>query len=399
MCSINLPICFTAASKCFRTATKYVAVGWLFLLGGCWQQDQPVSAELKSPLNPPAIVQPQGSGTVEVTIAGLQDLGEAKLFRVMGDQVAQVKELKNFDSSGKQTVQLSSGFYMVQSADGASSFPVPAIANLFSSVGDDASGSISNRSLTVPVKPFSDSQDNWCWIPGGPTIVGDTLGIGREDERPAKVIDVDGFWLAKFEVTNQQYANFLSARRNHDETLKLSWVDLESRKCRIRFSENQYFTDAPTMPVVMVSLEGAKAYCQWLTETTGLQHRLPTEVEWEKAARGPEQFVYSYGNVYQQAAANQESGKLKPVGQYSGNSYGLHDMTGNAFEWMANVADPTKQRATLNHSLRGGSFMLDGMYLRNSFRMRQSPSVKTDDIGFRVLREVRNQVKGSNDEH
>ena len=73
-------------------------------------------------------------------------------------------------------------------------------------------------------------------------------------------------------------------------------------------------------------------------------------------------------------------------------------MTGNAFEWMANVADPTKQDATLNHSLRGGSFMLDGMYLRNSFRMRQSPSVKTDDIGFRVLREASNQVKGSNDE-
>lgn len=398
MRSINFPICFSAASKCFRTAARCVVVGWLFMLGGCWHQDQPVTVELASQLNPPAIVQPQGSGTVEVTIEGLQDLGEAKLFRVMGNQVALVEELKDFDSSGKQTVELPSGFYMVQSADGTSSFPVPAIANLFSSAEDNASGYISNSPLSVTVKPFSDSQDNWCWIPGGPTIVGDTLGVGREDERPAKVVDVDGFWLAKFEVTNQQYADFLTDRRNHDETLKVSWVDLESRKCRIRFSGKQYSTDAPKLPVVMISLEGAKAYCQWLTETTGLQHRLPTEVEWEKAARGPEQFVYSYGNVYRQSAANQESGKLKPVGQYSENSYGLHDMTGNAFEWMANVADPTKQDATLNHSLRGGSFMLDGMYLRNSFRMRQSPSVKTDDIGFRVLREASNQVKGSNDE-
>jgi len=138
----------------------------------------------------------------------------------------------------------------------------------------------------------------------------------------------------------------------------------------------------------MVSLAGARAYCQWRSEQTGQRHRLPKEAEWEKAARGPEMFVYSYGNIYQQSQANQESGKLKPIGSYDPNSWGLHDMTGNAFEWMTDVADPTKQETTLNHSLRGGSFVLDGMYVRNSFRMRQSPTVMTDDIGFRVLKEV-----------
>ena len=63
-------------------------------------------------------------------------------------------------------------------------------------------------------------------------------------------------------------------------------------------------------------------------------------------------------------------------------------MTGNVFEWMSNKYDPKQQDNSMNQSLRGGSFVLDGMYLRNSFRMRQSPTVMTDDIGFRVLRET-----------
>ena len=63
-------------------------------------------------------------------------------------------------------------------------------------------------------------------------------------------------------------------------------------------------------------------------------------------------------------------------------------MTGNVFEWMSNKYDRKQQDNSMNQSLRGGSFVLDGMYLRNSFRMRQSPTVMTDDIGFRVLRET-----------
>ena len=113
---------------------------------------------------------------------------------------------------------------------------------------------------------------------------------------------------------------------------------------------------------------------------------MPVEAEWEKAARGPESNIYAYGNVYQQSLANQESGKLKPVKSYRPNSYGLYDMTGNVFEWMSNQNDPNADRV-YKQSLRGGSFVLDGMYLRNSFRMRQSQSVMTDDIGFRVAKD------------
>ncbi len=141
------------------------------------------------------------------------------------------------------------------------------------------------------------------------------------------------------------------------------------------------------MPVVMVSFHGAEAYCAWRTETTGVVHRLPTEIEWEKAARGPSSFTYSYGNVDTRSLANQESGSLKATGSYAPSGFGLRDMTGNVFEWMANEYDPEASDEIMNQSLRGGSFVLDGMYLRNSFRMRQSRTVMTDDIGFRVLRE------------
>ena len=173
-----------------------------------------------------------------------------------------------------------------------------------------------------------------------------------------------------------------------------TWIDIRSRKCLIqkdaegKFVSSSAVADAAKMPVVMVSLAGALAYCDWLSTESGQSIRLPSEQEWEKSARGPESFVYSYGNIYQQSQANQESGKLKPVGSYWPNSFGLLDMTGNVFQWMSDRADSTKAETTLNHSLRGGSFVLDGMYLRNSFRMRQSPTVMTVDIGFRVAHDA-----------
>ncbi|MFY9304605.1 MAG: SUMF1/EgtB/PvdO family nonheme iron enzyme, partial [Rhodoluna sp.] len=227
-------------------------------------------------------------------------------------------------------------------------------------------------------------KEGWCWIPPGPALIGDVLGVGAEDERPARIEQIDGFWLGRCEVTNAEYVDFLSAQADIDER----WIDLRSRKCLIQVTESGgYETDAPRMPVVMVSFYGAQAYCQWLTRTTGVVHRLPNEAEWEKAARGPESSTYSYGNVYRLALANQESGSLKPIGSYAPTGVGLYDMTGNVFEWMSNEHDPAAPSGTMNQALRGGSFVLDGMYLRNSFRMRQSQSVMTDDIGFRVARE------------
>lgn len=245
----------------------------------------------------------------------------------------------------------------------------------------------------------------WRWIPPGPTLIGDTLGIGQEDERPAHVRPVGEFFLAACETTNQEFAGFLNAKRG---AVDESWAAFDSLKFRLRRdpASGSFVTDAPRLPVVTVSLAGAEAYCAWRTHETGIRHRLPTEVEWERAARGPDSLVYDYGDTYRRDAANQESGTLKEVGGYAPNGWGLHDMTGNAFEWTGDryrraaweeylaardSSSPQDDSAGAPEFqvLRGGSFVLDGMYLRSSFRMRQRPDVRTDDIGFRVLREVK----------
>lgn len=251
--------------------------------------------------------------------------------------------------------------------------------------------------LRVPAP--RESSDDFAWIPAGPALLGDELGIGREHERPARVAPVGEFWMGRREVTNSEYAAFLNARR---DAIDPDWLDLGSRKCRIVQNRETggYVTRHPDQPVVTVSWAGAVAYCDWLTEVSGVVHRLPNEFEWEKAARGPESFVYGYGNVFTQGLANQESGELQDAGRHAPNGYGLLDVTGNAFEWTRDVYvfDPTIDReqvgqfhadgAEAYRVLRGGSFVLDGVYLRNSFRMRLRPDVRTDDIGFRVLREA-----------
>ncbi len=327
----------------------------------------------------PTLINSFGIQTARLAIENPTGL-PATLYRVEANELIEAKTLDARETHHSFVVP--SGIYSisVHHTDDANSdeaqppiiaFPAPAISSILGS-----------ESLEIKISKPPEPESGWCWIPAGPAVIGDTIGVGAENERPAKIEYVAAFWLAETEVTNGQYTQFLSAQKSVDE----KWIDLESMKCRIQKSEEGKFSsDAPELPVVMVSFYGAEAYCDWLSQKTGVTHRLPVEVEWEKAARGPNSNVYAYGNIYQQSLANQESGKLKAIKSYQPNAYGLYDMTGNVFEWMANPNDPNGD-AIFDQSLRGGSFVLDGMYLRNSFRMRQSKSVMTDDIGFRVAK-------------
>ncbi len=254
--------------------------------------------------------------------------------------------------------------------DGIMEYPVPLLADVIAK----------DQPLTVVLGDRVSAPEGFIYVPGGPALVGDVLGVGAPDERPARVVDVAPFLLAARETTNAEFVAFLNAMGRCDEI----WIDLGGPKCRIERDEGGRFrTDAPDEPVVTVSLPGALAYCSWLTRDTGIVHRLPTEVEWEKAARGPSSSTYSYGDVYTAEAANQESGVLMPVAHFPAAGWGFFDLTGNAFEWTSSEYAPGLQ------VLRGGSFVLDGPYLRNSFRMWYRPVVQADDMGFRVLREIK----------
>ncbi len=284
-----------------------------------------------------------------------------RLSRVAGGSV-------DLGSDRNIEVRLEAGRYVVD--DGRVKRPVPLLA----AVVDGA------RPLAIELGATHSPPPGFVFVPGGPTLVGDILGVGAPDERPARLADVAPFFLAARETTNAEYAEFLNAVGRCDE----AWIDLGGPKCRIqRDDQGRFRTDAPDEPVVTVSLPGALAYCSWRTRETGILHRLPTEVEWEKAARGPETSTYAYGDTYTADAANQESGVLMPTAAFPATGWGFFDLTGNAFEWTSSEYAPGLQ------VLRGGSYVLDGPYLRNSFRMWYRPMVQADDMGFRVLREIR----------
>lgn len=291
---------------------------------------------------------------------------------VCGDEIAPVREL---GTESTVSLTLLPGAYVVRAATSSGALALP--APLFDACVP-ADRCVGLRVRTPPV-----AEAGFVFVPAGPALIGDHLGIGQPEERPARVVEVPAFWLGRHEVTNAEFAAFLSAV---EPDVDPSWCAFDSRKCRVVRDRDfgGWVTDAPALPIVTVALAGAEAYCAWRTRTTGVRHRLPTEIEWEKAARGPESFVYAFGNVYRRGAANAESGELRAVGGHAPNGFGLCDMTGNAFEWTSDAwpGMPGMQ------VLRGGSFVLDGMYLRNSLRMRQSRTVRTDDFGFRVAREA-----------
>ena len=279
------------------------------------------------------------------------------------------------------TLDVPPGRYALQLGDGRHFVPLP--------LPPDELGFVPPDTTRLTVQPWPEPEPGWCWIPGGPGLFGDSLGIGQEDERPLRTPTTPGFWLAQEETSNAQFVRFLNALPG--QAVDRAWLDLDGAKCGVHWDADtrRFGTDAPDFPVVTVSWHGAVAYCRWLSESTGVCHRLPSEIEWERAARGPGSRVYAYGDTYRTDGANQESGRLRRSSDFPSNGFGLAGMTGNAFEWCAELyqgrsSEPGTPELRV---LRGGSFVLDGIFVRNAMRMRLRPGVRADDVGFRVLRE------------
>ncbi|MFC1491737.1 SUMF1/EgtB/PvdO family nonheme iron enzyme [Nitrospinota bacterium] len=158
-------------------------------------------------------------------------------------------------------------------------------------------------------------------IPPGPFLMGSDLG--NHDEQPQRTVSLSGFWIDKFQVTNEQYRRFL------EETGAFSPPP--------SFSKDDFV--GPRQPVVSVSWEEANAYCQW----TG--RRLPTEAEWEKAARGTDGRTYPWGEEEPTTGhANYSGGEEKrplDVDALSDKAspYGCIQMAGNAYEWVTDWFD------------------------------------------------------------
>ena len=173
------------------------------------------------------------------------------------------------------------------------------------------------------------------FVPAGPFLMGSEEG--REDEAPMREVYLDAFYIDKYEVTNAEYAKFLNAIggyvgrcEGHD------CVDtkVENPDSHIIYQAGRYIAEVGygDHPVITVSWYGAKAYCEHYSK------RLPTEAEWEKAARGTDGRTYPWGNQFDPSRANvgYRVGDTTPVGSYptGASPYGAYDMAGNVWEWV-----------------------------------------------------------------
>ena len=222
-------------------------------------------------------------------------------------------------------------------------------------------------------------------IPAGAFLMGSEEGFPVE--RPVHRVFLDAFYLGKYPVTNAQYERFV-AETDHrvpyldDPRARLDTWDLEKRT---------YPPGRAQHPVVLVSWHDAQAYCAWAGG------RLPTEAEWEKAARGGlEEKRYPWGDEIDPSLANYDNREgTTPVGSYPANGYGLYDMAGNVWEWVADWYDAKYYRESPAQNpqgpekgavrvLRGGAWLLFAQFCRVAYRFRNSPDFRFNLIGFRL---------------
>jgi len=231
-------------------------------------------------------------------------------------------------------------------------------------------------------------------VPAGSFMMGNDKehSMAQEDEHPRHTVDIPyDFWMARFPITNQQYYLYLRSEAGRDFE---DWMHPVPN-----------WRERPNHPVVNVSWNDAVAYCIWLhSEHLNMEVnlRLPTEAEWEKAARGADCREWPWGNEFDYKRCNASVGigskwQTSPVGLYSphGDSInGCADMAGNVAEWCTSIYKPYPYIADdgreLDYSsekrvLRGGSFHNGSEWVRCAARGEaREDSEKAEDVGFRV---------------
>jgi formylglycine-generating enzyme required for sulfatase activity len=238
-------------------------------------------------------------------------------------------------------------------------------------------------------------------IPEGDFKMGSTRAKDPQtldEEVPRHIVYLDSYWIDQTEVTNKQYAmcvafGVCSQPLNNFSSTRGSYYD------------NPQYAD---YPVIYVSWNQAGTYCPWAGR------RLPTEAEWEKAARGPEGRIYPWGNTFDGSLANYcdincnnawkdslyDDGytDTSPVGDYpaGASEYGVLDMAGNIYEWVSDwygpysrvrQSNPTGFVAGSEHIIRGGSWGDDTAHIRSAVRSHiDAVDYWMDFIGFRCAR-------------
>jgi len=218
---------------------------------------------------------------------------------------------------------------------------------------------------------------------------------GYSDERPVREVTVLSFTISRYEVTNSEFATFLNAKGNKVEG-EVEWLDIASSQCLIEKVGSKYASKAgfEQHPVVCVSWYGAAAYCAWVGG------RLPTEAEWEYAARGGKQslgFMYSGSSDVQKVAwyQNNSGNSTHKVAGKLPNELGIYDMSGNVYEWCSDwytlyrsgsVSNPKGPAEGTTKVCRGGAWNVKDDLQRITHRAFYLPKERYANIGFRYVK-------------
>jgi formylglycine-generating enzyme required for sulfatase activity len=255
----------------------------------------------------------------------------------------------------------------------------------------------------------------WIELPSGVLQLGD----GRlRDAAPRHSIALAGFALGKYPVTNDEYARFVGDRgyEKQEYWTAMGWKWQQGRLAagqqeRVPGFWHEPRLNQPRYPVVGVSWYEAVAFCRWLSERERVDCRLPSEAEWEYAARGPESTrLFPWGDTFERGRANTAEaglGGTSPVAHYPGgvSPFGVWDMAGNVFEWTLSkwggnwqeLQYPYPYRADDGREdpegsgarvMRGGSWFNVYQEAACVWRSRYLAGSRASNIGFRVARSV-----------
>lgn len=260
-------------------------------------------------------------------------------------------------------------------------------------------------------------KDGLVFVKGGTFMMGSAKGEkdSRDAERPQRQVQVADFEIGKTPVTVAEFAAFIrdSKYRTEAEASGGSYVWTGSQwklTQGIKWDCDAQGKTRPESdydhPVIHVSWNDAVAYCNWLTQKTGKNYRLPTEAEWEYAARGGEAgakdgYTYAGSNDIDEVAwytVNTKDKGTRPVATKKPNQLGLYDMSGNVWEWCEDdwhdnyEGAPKDGRAWVdsprgaNRVFRGGGWNGNPQHCRAAFRANNSPAYRISNIGFRLAR-------------
>jgi len=262
-----------------------------------------------------------------------------------------------------------------------------------------------------------------CLVPGGEFLMGSDDSRARDCERPAHKVHVGQFYVDRTMVTNSQFSRFCDETRHRTTAERMgkgdtyvdgTWQWVEGACWRRPFGPESSVEECMDHPVVLVSVGDALAYCRWRIRVERRRFRLPTEAEWEKAARGTDGRTFPWGEEEPDAGEVQRArfnpGQplgTAPVGAHpAGESpYGLLDMAGNAWDWCLDAFDENRYRKRPERdnggplSLRpdsvfkGGSWIFPREALRSSGRHQNDLVRPSVGIGFRTVHPLQESTR------